>query len=99
MGLPLTQRVFAKLYAKLSARKLELETELKETFPDWEVKTPFTPKVNNKKLGYEKGVPTYKVKTVQFNPGSRDHVANRLTTLRGGSLPTILMTVSLKLTR
>ena len=73
----------AKLYAKLSARKLELETELKETFPDWEVKTPFTPKVNNKKLGYEKGVPTYKVKTVQFNPGSRDHVANRLTTLRG----------------
>ncbi len=73
----------AKLYAKLSARKLELETELKETFPDWEVRTPFTPKVNNKKLGYEKGVPTYKVKTVQFNPGSRDHVANRLTTLRG----------------
>jgi DNA polymerase-1 len=72
-----------KLYAKLSARKLELETQLKETFPDWEVKTPFTPKVNNKKLGYEKGVPTYKVKQVQFNPGSRDHVANRLTTLRG----------------
>lgn len=73
----------AKLYAKLSARKLELETELKETFPDWEVRTPFTPKVNNKKLGYEKGVPTYKVKTVQFNPGSRDHVADRLKTLRG----------------
>lgn len=73
----------AKLYAKLSARKLELETELKEAFPDWEIKTPFTPKVNNKKLGYEKGVPTYKVKQVQFNPGSRDHVADRLKNLRG----------------
>ena len=72
-----------KLYAKLSGRKLELEEELKAAFPDWEVRTPFTPKANNKKLGYEKGVPTYKVKTIQFNPGSRDHVANRLKTLRG----------------
>ena len=82
-GFAFDTETLAKLYAKLSARKLELETELKEAFPDWQIKTPFTPKVNNKKLGYEKGVPTYKVKQVQFNPGSRDHVADRLKNLRG----------------
>lgn len=72
-----------KLYAQLSGRKLELEADLKATFPNWEVKTPFIPKVNNKTRGYVKGVKTYKVKTIEFNPGSRDHVANRLKTLRG----------------
>ncbi len=71
------------LYAKLSARKLEIEKELRSVFPDWEVKTPFTPKVNSKKFGYEKGVPTHKVKLMEFNPASRDHVANRLKTIRG----------------
>lgn len=71
------------LYAQLSGRKLELQQQLKATFPDWEIKTPFTPKVNSKKFGYQKGVPTYKVKTVEFNPGSRDHVADRLIKLRG----------------
>ena len=71
------------LYAELSARKFELEQQLKAVFPDWEIKTPFVPKVNSKKFGYEKGVKTYKVKTISFNPGSRDHVANRLKTLRG----------------
>ena len=72
-----------QLYAKLSGRKLELQEELKAAFPDYELKTPFIPKVNNKTRGYVKGVKTYKVKNVEFNPGSRDHVANRLKTLRG----------------
>lgn len=71
------------LYAELSARKVELENELKKVFPNWEIKTPFIPKVNNKSRGYVKGVETYKVKTIEFNPSSRDHVANRLKTIRG----------------
>lgn len=73
----------SKLYGQLLGRKLELSEELKSVFPNWEVRTPFTPKVNNKKRGYVKGVPTYKVKEIEFNPGSRDHVANRLKELRG----------------
>lgn len=82
-GFAFDRTAAAHLYGKLAARKLELESELKEVFPNWEIKTPFTPKVNSKKYGYEKGVPTYKVKTVEFNPGSRDHVADRLQKLRG----------------
>lgn len=71
------------LQHKLVARRLELEQALQEAFPPWEVKTPFVPKVNNKKRGYVKGCLTYKVKEVVFNPGSRDHIANRLMEVRG----------------
>lgn len=71
-----------KLTAKLLARRAEIEIELQEVFQPWEVRTPFIPKVNNKKLGYVKGVPTEKVKTVIFNPGSRQHIENRLRKLR-----------------
>ena len=66
------------LYGRLCGRRDELSRDLAGLFPDWEVRTPFVPKSNNKKLGYEKGVPTEKVKIVQFNPNSRDHIANRL---------------------
>lgn len=71
------------LAATLMRRKAELEAELMQVFPPWEVRTPFIPKANNKARGYVKGVPTEKVKTVVFNPSSRDHIANRLITLRG----------------
>lgn len=82
-GFAFDKKSAGQLYAKLSASKLYLEGKLRAVFPDWEVKTPFTPKVNSKKFGYEKGVPTFKVKLIEFNPASRDHVANRLTTIRG----------------
>ncbi len=82
-GFAFDKKSAGQLYAKLSARKLELEGELRAVFPDWEVKTPFTPKVNSKKFGYKKDVPTFKVKLIEFNPASRDHVANRLETIRG----------------
>ena len=72
-----------RLAAKLIKRQAELATALQELFPPWEVRTPFTPKANNKARGYEKGVATHKVKTVVFNPGSRDHIADRLTTVHG----------------
>ena len=72
-----------RLYSELAAKRESLKEELKNSFPDWEVKTPFVPKVNNKKLGYRKGIPTEKVQVIEFNPSSRDHVANRLINLRG----------------
>lgn len=72
-----------KLLAKLQTRQAELEGELQIAFPPWEIKEPFIPKVNNKARGYEKGVMTYKIKEVVFNPASRDHIADRLQKLRG----------------
>tara|TARA_B100000035_G_scaffold289230_1_gene275462 strand:+ start:7745 stop:9481 length:1737 start_codon:yes stop_codon:yes gene_type:complete len=72
-----------RLYSDLAAKRESLKQDLKNSFPDWEVRTPFVPKVNNKKLGYRKGIPTEKVQVIEFNPSSRDHVANRLINLRG----------------
>ena len=66
------------LTAKLSKRKAELTKELTRIFPVKEIKTPFTPKVNNKKRGYQKGVETYKITYQEFNPASRMQVAERL---------------------
>ena len=72
-----------KLLAKLQGRQAELEAELQTAFEPWEVREPFVPKVNNKTRGYVKGVKTYKVKEIVFNPASRDHIADRLQKLRG----------------
>lgn len=72
------------LQAKLSARRQEVDQQLREFFKPWQVSLGmFTPKVNNTKRGYVKGVPMERFKTVEFNPGSRDHIANRLATLYG----------------
>ena len=62
----------------LRARETQLETELKEIFPPLEHRSWFTPKVNNKNRGYVKGVPFEKVRYDEFNPGSRDQIADRL---------------------
>lgn len=72
----------AELLAKLVQRRGVLERELKEYFGSWEVRMPdFIPKVNNKTRGYVKGVPVAKIKVVEFNPSSRDHIADRLINL------------------
>lgn len=74
----------ATLLTTLVKRRGECERDLMSFFGNWEVELPtFTPKVNNKKLGYTKGVPVKKTKTVIFNPSSRDHIADRLITLYG----------------
>jgi DNA polymerase-1 len=72
-----------KLYASLCEERNNLEQKLQTTFPPWEVKTPFVPKVNNTKRGYKKGVPFTKVKEIVFNAGSRDHIVNRLKEVKG----------------
>lgn len=74
----------AELLATLVQRRGELERELKEYFGSWEVQLPdFVPARDNKTLGYKKGIPVKKIKTVEFNPSSRDHIADRLITLYG----------------
>lgn len=64
----------AALYAQLSLARSALEDELQTLFPAWTIEDEFIPKVNNSKLGYEKGVPTVKRREVQFNPNSRKHI-------------------------
>lgn len=66
------------LVSKLAARKQELHDELTHHFPPKIVRTPFTPKVNNKARGYVKGKTIIKETVVPFNPGSRQMVAERL---------------------
>ncbi len=73
-----------KLNSHLAQRRLELEGNLREVFCDWEKELPdFIPKRDNKTKGYKAGVPVKKFKTIQFNPASRDHIADRLITLKG----------------
>jgi DNA polymerase-1 len=74
-----------RLIAKLMIRRLELESHLTSLFAPWQAPDgkPFIPKRDNKTLGYTKGVAVQKYKTVTFNPGSRDHIANRLMEIRG----------------
>lgn len=74
-----------KLTSLLMQKRTELEAKLQDTFPPWTVSEEFIPKVNNKARGYVKGEPTFKHKTIIFNPGSRHHIADRLTAIHGWS--------------
>ena len=70
-----------ELYTLLNTRLYEIKEELQQVFPPKLERTPFTPKVNNKSRGYVKGVRTYKEKVIEFNPASRQHIAERLAEL------------------
>ena len=75
-----------QLTADLQIRQRELEDECRALYPPFYVPAatkPFIPKRDNAKMGYVKGVPVQKVKQVDFNPGSRQHIANRLMKLEG----------------
>jgi DNA polymerase I-like protein with 3'-5' exonuclease and polymerase domains len=72
------------LYATLTGQRDTIKAELSDLFEPWVVPDGIlVPKRDNKTRGYKKGVPVQKFKTVTFNPGSRDHVANRLQAVRG----------------
>lgn len=73
-----------ELVAALQRRRAELDAELQQLFPPWEVvvKSGIS-RVNNRKLGRVKGEYYEVRKTVVFNPTSRDHIADRLKALRG----------------
>ena len=67
-----------RLYAELVQTRLQIKQQLLETFPPKEVTETIIPKVNNKTRGYVKGVPFTKRKLVDFNPSSRQMIADRL---------------------
>lgn len=67
-----------ELAAQLNQQFYDLTKELKEIFPP-EIKVEvFIPKVNNKARGYVKGQPFTKKTIIEFNPASRQMVAERL---------------------
>lgn len=91
-GWPVNRENMSDLVSVLSARKAELEVFLINHFGSWQVPkdtdadgnhVPFIPKVNNAKLGYEKGVPVLRYNVVKFNPNSRHHIADRLKVMYG----------------
>jgi DNA polymerase I-like protein with 3'-5' exonuclease and polymerase domains len=67
-----------ELAGHLTAEKLRLEDELHKAFPDEVVEETFIPKVNNTKKGYVKGQPFIKKTVIEFNPSSRQMIAQRL---------------------
>jgi DNA polymerase I-like protein with 3'-5' exonuclease and polymerase domains len=57
----------------------QLRRELVGLFPNWMERLPdFIPKRNNKTQGYIAGVPVERWREHEFNPSSRDHIADRL---------------------
>lgn len=78
-GVGFDRPVAEALLVELLAQRTEAEQKLKDVFGTWEVPDkPFIPKRDNAKKGYRKGVPVQRTKIVEFNPGSRQHIANRL---------------------
>lgn len=81
-GIHFDEERAAKLYAELAGKRDELRDELLDAFqPWWAPAGKFTPKRPNKTRGYEAGVEFTKVKLTEFNPDSRDHIANRFKAL------------------
>ena len=73
-GWTFDEKKAGELYAQLAQERADLQQELDELFPPWEVQEEFIPKVNNRKLGYVKGEPFIKRKEVRFNSNSRKHI-------------------------
>ena len=72
------------LLKDLQTKLYDLEKSLQDLFPPWEVVTKRAiAKANNRKLGRVKGEEYVVKKTMLFNPGSRDQIADRLQKLRG----------------
>jgi DNA polymerase I-like protein with 3'-5' exonuclease and polymerase domains len=77
-GFPFHKEKADKLQHRLMRRHAELQEQLAEAFPPITEEWEFTPKANNSKLGYVKGVPVTKSKEIIFNPSSRQHIARWL---------------------
>lgn len=88
-GVPFDIEKAIALQGRLAARRVELETELQEAMGPLVIRDgkPFTPKKDDKKRGYVAGCPFQKIKIVQFNPGSRQHIERKLRE-RFGWVPT-----------
>lgn len=83
-GVPFDKERAVTLHSRLAARREELANGLREEFGSWLARDKtFIPKRDDKVRGYVAGAEVTKLKWVQFNPASRDHIANRLTRLYG----------------
>lgn len=67
-----------ELAANLVEEKADLERKLKLAFPNEIREETFIPKVNNRSKGYIKGKPFIKRYEIEFNPSSRQMLAERL---------------------
>lgn len=74
-----------ELHATLAQEVADLKRELRDIFPAFKREEIFVPKVNNSKLGYQKGVPFTKRWEDEFNPYSRQQIAEAL--MRDGWTP------------
>ena len=77
-GIPFDTDAALDLVDKLRTKQKELKEKLKEVFPPIVHQETFIPKVNNAKRGYVKGQPFVKTRVEEFNPGSRQQIADRL---------------------
>lgn len=66
------------LYASLIGKREELTNTLRQVFKPWYVGKEFTPKKDDKKVGYRKGCTLTQIKLVEFKPSSRAHIAKKL---------------------
>jgi len=80
----------AALVHVLQRRHAELGDQLRQVFKPWYAPVRkggkhdlIWPARDNKKFGYVAGCPATRVELVVFNPASRDHIADRMTTLFG----------------
>jgi len=83
-GFPFNEKAAIDLHGRLVDEREQLRVELLNLFPNWKVRLPnFIPKRNNATKGYIAGQPVERWKEVEFNPASRDHIADRLTAKYG----------------
>ena len=77
-GVSFDKEKAVELAGSLIQEKAELERELKLAFPNEIREETFIPKVNNRAKGYIKGEPFIKRIEIEFNPSSRQMLADRL---------------------
>ena len=77
-GFPFDYHAAEQLYTELCAERETLRQELQALWPPVDKGDWFTPKVNNATKGYVKGQTIWRSKLVEFNPASRDDIAERL---------------------
>lgn len=87
-GFAFDTQAAAKLYAELVEKRDALTKTLQRKFfpPFYTSEGEFVPKRDNKRAGYVACASLSKVKLTEFNPGSRSHIADRLSTLYGWRL-------------
>jgi DNA polymerase-1 len=85
-GWPFDMDKATALQAKLAGKRELAGQRLRDIFGQLYVRNggkEFVPKRDDKVRGYYKDAPSCKIKPVDFNPASRDHIADRLIKLYG----------------